>query len=148
MRISRLLSATALALLVFAAPRVHATSYTLNASAPATANWTDTSGNVWSPAGGYPGSSTGDTASATGGNTTTLTVDSVIPNSVDTLTWSCAACVIDIQPAGQLAVGVSGTVDNGSHVAVNGGAFVDNAPMPVGIVFEPGTNLQLNSGTI
>ncbi|HEV2718723.1 MAG TPA: hypothetical protein VG323_01795, partial [Thermoanaerobaculia bacterium] len=62
-------------------------SYIVTSSAPPPlGNWTDTSGAVWTPSGGFPGCATGDTASDTNPTSTTLIVNSAIPNPIAGLT--------------------------------------------------------------
>src|ERR1043166_8483426 len=74
------------------------TAYSVTSSAPPpTGNWTDTSGAVWSPGGGFPGCASGDTAADTNGSPTTLIVNSVIPNPIAGLNLACNGCVIDVQ---------------------------------------------------
>ncbi|HEX7831303.1 MAG TPA: hypothetical protein VF787_16725, partial [Thermoanaerobaculia bacterium] len=137
-----------LVLLTGAASRASAacgTTYTLNPAVPATANWTDTS--AWVPV-GYPGSGVNDCVDSGTGVTTTLIVNSAIPNAVAGIQWHCTGCIIDVTTGGQLNVSVTGVVDNGAFIAVDGGTLTVDAPMPSGLAFNSGTSLYLKSGTL
>src|SRR6478672_11983756 len=84
-------------------------SYSVTSSAPPpSANWTDTSGALWTPGGGFPGCAPGDTASDTNASPTTFIVNSVIPNPIAGLNLACNGCVIDVQSGGQLTLAGSG----------------------------------------
>ena len=77
------------------------TAYSVTSSAaPPTANWTTTSGALWTPPGGFPGCSTGDSAQDTNASPTTIVVNSVIPNPIVGLNLACNGCVIDVQSGG------------------------------------------------
>jgi len=79
----------------------------LNASAPPISNWTDTSGAVWSPAGGFPGCAPGDTASAILNPPTNLVIDGgAIPYPIGRL--QLAGCEIDIGAFGSLTLAGTG----------------------------------------
>src|SRR5689334_6262405 len=81
------------------------TSYSVTSSAPPpSANWTNTSGAVWTPGGNFPGTCSGDSASDTNGSPTTLIINTTIPNPLAGLNLGCAGCVIDIQSGGSLSL--------------------------------------------
>src|ERR1044071_7144721 len=101
------------------------TAYSVTSSAPPpSANWTTTSGALWTPPGGFPGCSTGDSASDTNASPTTIVVNSVIPNPIAGLNLACSGCVIDVQSGGQLTLAGNGTIASGATLRVSGGSFV------------------------
>src|SRR5207237_353099 len=69
-------------------------TYSVNSSAPPTANWTSTSSGLWVPGGNYPGAASCDSAVDAAGNAITITVDSAIPNNLNNLIFNCPSCVI------------------------------------------------------
>jgi uncharacterized repeat protein (TIGR01451 family) len=100
------------------------TNYTAGSSSnPSFANWTDASGNLWSPPGGYPGSCSGDTASDFSSQPTTIVVTSAIPNDIAGLNFSCSGCIIDIQTGGSLTLSGPGTLANGATLRLSGGTL-------------------------
>ncbi|HEY2325816.1 MAG TPA: hypothetical protein VGJ82_23370, partial [Thermoanaerobaculia bacterium] len=146
------------------------TSYTVTSSAPPPiGNWTDTSGAVWSPAGGFPGCATGDSAADTNGTSTVLIINSAIPNPINGLNLACSGCTIDIQSGGSLTLAGSGsigaattiivepggtftianggnlTVANGASLSVNGG-YAD--VQPGGTLTQNGSSTVTNGGTL
>src|SRR5436309_3412922 len=96
----------ALAVVGVAAAQVCTTNaYVVTSSAPPpSGNWTDTSGAVWSPPGGFPGCAAGDSATDTNASPTTLIINSSIANPIIGLNLNCNGCVIDIQSGGSLAL--------------------------------------------
>jgi uncharacterized repeat protein (TIGR01451 family) len=125
-------------------------SYAVTFSAPPpSANWTDTSGAVWLPAGGFPGCAPGDTAADTSFSPTTLIVNSVIPNTLAGVNLGCSGCVIDIQAGGQLAIAGSATVASGASIVVNGGTLIaDNLTINGSVTVNNGGLLHFNGGSI
>ena len=103
---------------------------------PATANWTDSTGTTWTPAGGYPGCAPGDTASDTNASPTTIVIDSVIANPIIGLNLACSGCVIDIQPGGQLTLAGPGSIGSAATLKVSGGT----------LTIAPGGDLTLPDG--
>jgi uncharacterized repeat protein (TIGR01451 family) len=125
------------------------TSYVVTSSGPSIANWTDTSGGLWSPGGSYPGTTSCDSATDTSGAPRTIVVDSVIPNALGSLLFNCGSCVIDIQPGGQLTLDGAGTLSNGAILQLSGGTLVVNSPaMSGGLSFAGGSQLHILSGTV
>ena len=123
------------------------TSYSVTASAPPPiGNWTDTSGAVWTPAGGFPGCSTSDSASDTNASPTTLIVNGPIPNPIANLNLSCVGCVIDIQAGGSLTLAGAGTIGNGATLRVSGGTLTVASGGV--LTFQNGSQLQLNGGLL
>src|ERR1051325_9070372 len=123
------------------------TAYSVTSSAPPpAANWTTTSGALWTPPGGFPGCSTGDTASDTNASPTTIIVNSVIPNPIAGLNLACNGCVIDVQSGGQLTLAGNGTIASGATLRVSGGSFVvaSGGNLP----FDSGSSLDVTSGTV
>jgi uncharacterized repeat protein (TIGR01451 family) len=122
-------------------------AYSVTSSAPPpSGNWTDTSGAVWTPPGGFPGCASGDTAADTNGSPTTIIVNSVIPHPIAGLNLACNGCVIDVQSGGQLTLAGSGTIASGATLRVSGGSFV-----VVGggnLTFASGSSLDVNSGAL
>ena len=122
-------------------------AYTVTSSAPPpSANWTTTSGALWTPPGGFPGCSTADTASDTNASPTTVIVNTVIPNAITGLNWSCNGCVIDVQTGGQLTLNGSGTIGSGATLRVSGGSFV--VANGGNLTFDSGSSLDVSSGTV
>src|SRR4029079_9307946 len=123
------------------------TAYSVTSSAPPpTANWTTTSGALWTPPGGFPGCSTGDTASDTNASPTTIVVNSVIPNPIAGLNLACNGCVIDIQSGGQLTLAGNGTIASGATLRFSGGSFV--VATGGNLTFDSGSSLDVTSGTV
>jgi uncharacterized repeat protein (TIGR01451 family) len=123
------------------------TAYSVTSSAPPpTANWTTTSGALWTPPGGFPGCSTGDTASDTNASPTTIVVNSVIPNPIAGLNLACNGCVIDVQSGGQLTLAGNGTIASGATLRVSGGSFV--VASGGNLTFDSGSSLDVTSGTV
>jgi len=115
------------------------TVYNVTSSAPPPiGNWTDTSGAVWSPSGGFPGCAPGDTASDNNASPTTLIINSAIPNPIIGLNLSCPGCVIDIQSGGSLTLSGSGTISNSSTIIVEPGGT---------LTIANGSSLNVNTGT-
>jgi uncharacterized repeat protein (TIGR01451 family) len=113
------------------------TSYSVTFSGPPpVANWTDTSGALWSPAGGFPGCATGD--SATNNSGTTLVVNSVIPNPIVGLNMGCPSCIIQIQSGGQLTLAGSGSLSSSATINVAPGGT---------LTIANGGNLTFNNGS-
>jgi uncharacterized repeat protein (TIGR01451 family) len=122
-------------------------SYSVTSSAPPpSGNWTDTSGALWTPGGGFPGCSTGDTASDTNASPTTIIVNSVIPNPIVGLNLGCNGCVIDVQPGGQLTLAGPGTIASGATLRVSGGSFV--VASGGNLTFDSGSSLDMTAGTL
>jgi uncharacterized repeat protein (TIGR01451 family) len=110
-------------------------AYTVTGSAPASANWTQTSG-LWNPPGGYPGCAAGDSASVTSGSPTTIFLDNTSASAnitIDTLNLSCSGCVVDIGPGTSLTLNGPGpsTIGNGAILRINGGTLSVNAPLTI-----------------
>ncbi|MEA2568380.1 MAG: hypothetical protein QOI24_381 [Acidobacteriota bacterium] len=120
-------------------------AYTVTSSA-ATATWTDASG-LWNPSGGFPGCATGDSATDTNGPPgTTIIVNSIIPNPLIGLNFSCNGCVIDIQPGGALRLIGSGTVGSGATIKVSGGYLaIENGGS---LNFQSGSTLDFTNGIV
>ncbi|HVR37628.1 MAG TPA: DUF11 domain-containing protein, partial [Thermoanaerobaculia bacterium] len=127
----------ALALLAFASV-ANATIYLVSGTSPDPANWTDTS--LWSPA-GFPGSAAGDFANDVGIDRTII-VNSVIPNDIAGALFSCA-CVIDLQPGGQLTLGGATTLNNGAKFKIDGGTLIVNSTLTLN-----SASIHLISGTL
>jgi len=122
-------------------------SYSVTSSAPPpSGNWTDTSGAVWTPAGGFPGCATGDSAADTNPSPTTIIVNSVIPNPIAALNLGCNGCVIDVQSGGQLTLNGSGTIAGGATLRISGGSFV--VANGGNLTFDSGSSLDVNAGTL
>ena len=123
------------------------TVYTVTSSAPPpSGNWTDTSGAVWTPTGGFPGCAPGDTAADTNASPTTLIVNSTIPNPIISLNLACSGCVIDVQPGGQLTLAGGGSIGNGATLKLSGGTLV--VANGGNLTFQSGSSLQVTSGTL
>lgn len=120
-------------------------SYSVTSSAPPpVGNWTDTTGAVWTPAGGFPGCSPGDTASDTNASPTTLVVNSSIPNPILGLTLACPGCVIDIQSGGSLTLAGSGSIGAGATILVSGGTLTIASGGDLTV--QPGGTLNVTGG--
>lgn len=115
-------------------------------SAPPTANWTDTSGALWVPSGGFPGCAPGDSAADTNVSPTTIIINSVIPNPIVGLNLACSGCVIDIQPGGQLSLAGPGFIGNGATLMVSGGTLSIAAGGT--LAFQSGSQFQFSSGLV
>jgi uncharacterized repeat protein (TIGR01451 family) len=123
------------------------TVYSVTSSAPPPiGNWTDTSGAVWSPSGGFPGCAPGDTASDTNASPTTLIINSSIPNPIIGLTLNCPGCTIDIQSGGSLTLAGAGSVSSSSTIIVEpGGTLMIQGGS---LTFNSGTSLSVNGGFV
>jgi uncharacterized repeat protein (TIGR01451 family) len=116
------------------------TAYSVTSSAPPpSANWTDTSGAVWTPAGGFPGCATGDSAADTNASPTILVVNSPISNPLAGLTLSCPGCAILIQSGGSLTLSGTGSIGGSSSIIVSSGGT---------LTIASGSNLTFNAGTV
>ena len=124
------------------------TSYSVTASAPPPiANWTDTSGAVWSPSGGFPGCATGDSASDTNVSPTTLIINSAIPNAINGLNLTCNGCGIVVQSGGQLTLAGGGTIASGAGIFVQSGGILTIANGGT-LTLQPGSNFNVSGGTV
>ncbi|HET7434175.1 MAG TPA: hypothetical protein VFN10_05615, partial [Thermoanaerobaculia bacterium] len=123
-------------------------NYTVTSSAPPpSGNWTDTSGALWSPAGGFPGCASGDTASDTNGSPTTIFVNSAIPNALAALTLDCNGCSIVIGAGGSLSLDGPGIVGSGASIQINGGTL--NLGSSANLTMQSGSSISLSSpGTL
>jgi len=123
------------------------TVYNVTSSAPPPiGNWTDTSGAVWTPAGGFPGCAPGDAAQDVNATPTTLIINSAIPNPLISLNLGCNGCVIDIQPGGSLTLAGPASIASGATMKVSGGTLtIANAGT---LNLQPGSNLQITSGMV
>lgn len=138
--LSALVAATAFAVCV-------PTAYTVTSSAPPpVANWTDTSGAVWSPAGGFPGCAPGDSAANGNASPTTLIINSSVPNPIIGLNLACAGCMIDIQSGGSLTLAGTGSVGPGASIVVSGGTLTIAAGGDLTI--QSGGSLSVNGGLV
>src|SRR5581483_6891675 len=123
-------------------------SYFVTGSAPPpVANWTDTTGAVWSPAGGFPGCAPGDSATNTNASPTTLIVNSSIPNPIVGLNMSCAGCTIDIQSGGSLTLAGAGSMASATTLIVEPGGTLTIANGG-SLTFNNGSSLSSNGGTL
>jgi uncharacterized repeat protein (TIGR01451 family) len=124
------------------------TVYNVTSSAPPPiGNWTDTSGAVWSPSGGFPGCAPGDSASDTNASPTTLIVNSAIPNPIISLNLNCPGCAIDIQSGGSLTLAGNGSVSSSSTIIVEPGGTLTIANGAT-LTFNAGTSLSVNGGYV
>ena len=123
------------------------TVYNVTSSAPPPiGNWTDTSGAVWTPAGGFPGCAPGDVAQDLNASPTTLIINSPIPNPIIGLNLGCNGCVIDIQSGGSLTLAGAASIASGATMKVSGGTLtIANAGT---LNLQPGSNLQITSGMV
>ena len=123
------------------------TVYNVTSSAPPpTGNWTDTSGAVWTPAGGFPGCAPGDAAMDLNATPTTLIINSAIPNPLISLNLGCNGCVIDIQSGGSLTLAGPASIASGATMRVSGGTLtIANGGT---LTLQNGSNLQITSGTL
>ena len=121
--------------------------YNVTSSAPPPiGNWTDTSGAVWTPAGGFPGCAPGDSANDLNASPTTLIINSAIPNPLISLNLGCNGCVIDIQPGGSLTLAGGASIGSGATMRVSGGTLtIANGGT---LTLQNGSNLQITSGTL
>src|SRR5215831_7314129 len=122
------------------------TAYSVTSSAPPPLGfWTDTSGAVWSPAGGFPGCATGDSASDNNPIPTTLIINSAIPNALTSIIFNSNGSTIEIDPGGSLTLSGGGnSLANGSKLHVNGGTLT----LSNGSLIIDSTNFQMDSGTV
>ncbi|HWS70698.1 MAG TPA: hypothetical protein VN605_01230, partial [Thermoanaerobaculia bacterium] len=116
------------------------TLYSVTSSSPGPANWTS---SIWSQP-GYPGQGSCDSALDNSSLITPITVDTTIPNGLNSLSVGCGSCVIDIASGGQLTVDGTGTITSGTIHVESGGTLVVNS----NISFAAGSQLQLSGGTI
>jgi uncharacterized repeat protein (TIGR01451 family) len=124
------------------------TVYNVTSSAPPPiGNWTDTSGAVWTPSGGFPGCAPGDNASDLNATPTTLTINSAIPNPIIGLNLSCPGCTIDIQSGGSLTLAGPGSVSSSSTIVVEPGGTLTIANGG-SLTFNAGTSLSVNGGLV
>jgi uncharacterized repeat protein (TIGR01451 family) len=122
-------------------------SYTVTSSAPPPiGNWTDTTGAVWSPTGGFPGCAPGDTATDTNGSPTTLIINSAIPNPIIGLNLACNGCIIDIQSGGSLTLAGSGSIGSGATLRVSGGTLT--IASAGALTFQSGSQFELDNGLV
>lgn len=151
-RIARIAAALTMALSVLVAGTLFAicvpTVYTVTSSAPPpTGNWTDTSGAVWTPNGGFPGCAPGDTAADLNGTPTTLIINSAIPNPIIGLNLSCPGCTIDIQSGGSLALAGPGTLSSATTIIVETGGTLTIANGG-SLNVQSGASLSVNGGLV
>jgi uncharacterized repeat protein (TIGR01451 family) len=149
-RIGVITAALTMAITVLAGGSVLASScvttdYAVTGSAPPTGNWADSSGALWTPAGGFPGCATGDTATDTNGSPTVFTVNSAIPNPIAGLNLSCNGCEIDIVSGGSLTLAGPGTIGSGSTLKVLGGTLTIASGT---LTFHSGSQFAFSGGTI
>jgi hypothetical protein len=122
------------------------TVYNVTSSAPPPlGNWTDTSGAVWTPAGGFPGCATGDSAADTNGTPTVLIINSAIPNPISGPNLTCAGCTIDIQSGGSLTLAGSGTLGSATTIIVEPGGTLTIANGGT-LTVNSGASLSVNGG--
>ncbi|HJW91974.1 MAG TPA: hypothetical protein VJ901_00005, partial [Thermoanaerobaculia bacterium] len=121
-----------------------------SSSTPANGNWTDTTGTLWTPGGGFPGCAAGDSANDNTTNPTTFIVNSPIPNPIASLVMNCNGCVISIQSGGSLELDGPGTMASGTSIQLNGGTFTlgstANLTMQSGSAISMGTGGTLSIG--
>jgi hypothetical protein len=121
-------------------------NYAVTSSAPPpTGNWTDTSGALWTPGGGFPGCAPNDTAADTNASPTTIIVNSAIPNSIAGLNFNSPGSVIEIDAGGVLTIAGPATIAGGSKIFVNGGQLVIASGGSLSI---NDSNFQMNAGEI
>ncbi len=124
------------------------TVYNVTSSAPPPiGNWTDTSGAVWTPSGGFPGCAPGDTAADLNGTPTTLIINSAIPNAIIGLNLSCPGCAIDIQSGGSLTLAGPGSVSSSSSIIVEPGGTLTIANGG-SLDVHSGASLSVNGGLV
>lgn len=122
------------------------TAYSVTSSAPPPiGNWTDTSGAVWSPAGGFPGCAAGDSAADTNASPTTLIINSTIPNAITGLNLACAGCTIDIQSGGSLTLAGAGSLGSATTLIVEPGGTLTVASGGT-LTVQSGASLSVNGG--
>ncbi len=122
--------------------------YNVTSSAPPPIGfWTDTSGAVWNPPGGFPGCAPGDTAADPNPTPTTLIINSAIPNPITGLILSCPGCAIDIQSGGSLTLAGSASLSSSSTIIVEPGGQLTIANGGT-LTFNPGTSLSVNGGLV
>jgi hypothetical protein len=121
-------------------------TYTVTSSAPPPIGfWTDTSGAVWTPAGGFPGCASGDSANDNNPTPTTLIVNSAVPNPLSGLTISCPGCTIDIQAGGSVSLAGSGSFSSSSTIITEPGGIL-TVLSGGALTFNSGTSLSVNGG--
>jgi uncharacterized repeat protein (TIGR01451 family) len=124
------------------------TVYSVTSSAPPPiGNWTDPSGAVWSPPGGFPGCAPGDVAQDLNASPTTLIINSAIPNPIIGLNLNCPGCAIDIQSGGSLILAGPGAVSGSSTIIVEPGGTLTIANGGT-LTFNSGTSLSVNGGHV
>src|SRR5436190_1361063 len=123
------------------------TAYTLSPTAPASANWTTTSG-LWMPPGGFPGCAPGDSATETNVAPIppTIIINSAIPNPIIGLNLACNSCVIDIQPGGSLTIAGAGSIASGATLKVSGGTLA--IATGGSLTFQPGSQFLMTAGFV
>ena len=125
-------------------PVCSTTAYVTSSSPPLSANWTDTSGVLWNPSGGFPGCATNDSASDNA--STTIIVNTAITNSIAGLTMACSSCTIDIQSGGSLTLAGTSSIDSGATVKVSGGTL--SIASGGTLTFLSGSQFQFDNGTV
>lgn len=124
------------------------TVYNVTSSAPPPIGfWTDTSGAVWSPPGGFPGCAPGDAAQDLNPTPTTLIVNSTIPNPIIGMNLSCPGCTIDIQSGGSLTLSGSASIGSSSTIIVEPGGQLTIANGGT-LTVNGGTSLSVNGGIV
>jgi len=117
----------------------------ISGAPPPIGNWTDASGAVWTPSGGFPGCAPGDTASDTNATPTTLIINSAIPNPIIGLSISCTGCAIDVQSGGSLTLAGPGSFSASSTIIVEPSGLLTMANSG-SLTFNAGTSLSVNGG--
>jgi len=123
------------------------TSYNVTGTPPPIDNWTDTTGALWQPSGGFPGCAPGDSATDTNGAPTLLIVDSVIPNPIVGLNLNCSGCSIYIQSGGQLTLAGGGNIGSGASLVVQAGGTLTLAS-GAGLTMQSGSLFNVPGGTV
>src|SRR5579864_5032527 len=90
------------------------TTYTLAAAHLPSLDFTDTSGNTWTPAGGFPGCSPGDSAVVTTSSQVIMSLTDTLPNPLVGMTFACAQCELNIGAGGALVLAGSATFTSGA----------------------------------
>lgn len=122
--------------------------YNVTSSAPPPiGNWTDTSGAVWNPPGGFPGCALGDVAQDLNASPTTLIINSSIPNPIIGMNVTCAGCTIDIQSGGSLTLAGAGSFSSASTIIVEPGGTLTIANGGT-LTFNSGSSLSVNGGVV
>jgi uncharacterized repeat protein (TIGR01451 family) len=121
-------------------------SYVVTTSAPPlNDNWTDTTGALWSPPGGFPGCAAGDSASSTNVSPTTITINSSIFNGLASINFNAPGSVIQIDSGGLLMMDGPMSLTGGSKLVMNGGQLIIRSG---GSFTANASNFQMNSGTL